>query len=134
MQRFYHRGKIRLGTITKRRNSAPSCFKGDNQTMSEFEEGKSNRGGFRPGAGRPRNVPVVPFEYLLTVMRNPKAEAAHRVHAAIALLPYYQGDAAETDPAVTGRPLGKKDAAKAKAVRIAASGRFATPPAPRLGR
>jgi hypothetical protein len=76
---------------------------------------------------------VVPSEYLLAVMRNPKAEPSHRVQAAIALLPYYHGDAAEAEPVVTGRPLGKKDAAKAKAVRIAASGRFATPPAPRLG-
>jgi hypothetical protein len=120
--------------MTKRRNSAPSCFKGDNQTMSEFEDAKSKRGGFRPGAGRPRNVPVVPLEYLLTVMRNPKAEPGHRVQAAIALLPYYQGEAAEGGPVVTGGPLGKKDAAKAKAVRIAAHGRLATPPAPpRLG-
>jgi hypothetical protein len=116
----------------QRRNSAPICFIGGIQTMSQFEGEKSNgRGGFRPGAGRPRNVPLTPLEHLLTVMRNPKAEPSRRDQAAIALLPYYQSDAAEgeREPAT-----GKKADAKNRALRVAASGRFATPPPPRLGR
>jgi hypothetical protein len=109
-----------------------SASNGGIQTMSKLEGDKSNgRGGFRPGAGRPRNVPLTPIGHLLGVMRNPKAEPARRDQAAIALLPYYH--ATEDEPVTGTTPLGKKADIARRAARVAASGRFATPqPPPRL--
>lgn len=66
------------------------------------------RGGFRPGAGRPRGSraaggaasahptgprtgaagPADPLAYLLAVMNDPEADPARRDRAAIAALPY----------------------------------------------
>jgi len=78
--------------------------------MTKVGSGKSiGRGGFRPGAGRPRLAPLMPVEHLFYVMRNPKAEPAMRLQAAMALLPLYPARVAEddTDAAV---PIGKKAA------------------------
>lgn len=59
------------------------------------------RGGYRPGAGRPKGAQTSPncvlealpaehdpLAYLLSVMRDPQADLARRDRAAIAALPY----------------------------------------------
>ena len=57
------------------------------------------RGGYRPGAGRPKGSPTIrltaeaqeapdPLTYLRSVMADPNADPARRDRAAIALLPY----------------------------------------------
>lgn len=57
------------------------------------------KGGFRPGAGRPKGSRTVtltaepqrvadPLAYLLAVMNDPAADSARRDRAAIAALPY----------------------------------------------
>ena len=76
-------------------------------------ESKSKRGGFRPGAGRPRKAPLTPFDYLIGVLRNPKAEPGRRDQAAIALLPLYSDDqpADGEDAPPTGKKAAEREAA-----------------------
>jgi hypothetical protein len=101
------------------------------------------RGGYRPGAGRPRgaksktraklvlaSAPIVthpaardldPMAYLLAVMRDENAEPSRRDRAAIAIAPFIH-------PRVGDR-YGKKDHERDQA-RRAARGKFAAPPMP----
>ena len=75
------------------------------------------RGGYRPGAGRPRGGATLrlgrearraadPLAYLLGVLADEAADPARRDRAAIALLPYLHARA---------QPLGAKAAAAAAA-------------------
>ena len=106
------------------------------------------RGGFRPGAGRPKKsalkvggkAPAVvpdlpaditgpavsaglsPLEYMLAVMRDDGEEDARRDRMAMAAAPYLHQRAAE---------LGKKDAAK-EAAEAVAGGKFRARAAPKL--
>ena len=79
-----------------------------------MSERKSNRGGYRPGAGRPRKAALTPFDYLIGVLRNVKAEPALRAQAAIALLPHYAGEP-EADGLLADAPIGKKAAERVAA-------------------
>lgn len=102
------------------------------------------RGGYRPGAGRPRGTGKAnggapsatassdgsegetrsPLEYMLSVMSDPRAEKSRRDRMAIAAAPFVHSRAAEAD---TGKTA--KRAARAKEIGV---GRFATPAAPKL--
>lgn len=105
------------------------------------------RGGFRPGAGRPKSgepkVPKVksekdavrprkalggmsPLEYMLGVMCDEDADPARRDRMAMAAAPYVHAKPADAAP-------GKKEQKQA-AAEDAASGRnkFAPPSAPKL--
>ena len=110
---------------------------------------RKNSGGARPGAGRKKKVvaaetvtakaepavaapvaepaapvPETPLDYLLSVMKDPKADMALRVRAALGAAPYVHGKATE---------LGKKEAREVAAKGIGAgSGRFASARAPKL--
>lgn len=85
------------------------------------------RGGYRPGAGRPKGSSskpaaksveirqnLTPLEYMLAVMNNPKAEPDRRDRMAIAAAPYCHQRAAD-------RQRGKKDLA-AEAAQHAGDG------------
>jgi hypothetical protein len=83
-----------------------------------------SRGGFRPGAGRPKGAKagqsknrdgfsadvvraaskadMSPLDYMLTVMRNPDADQSRRDRMAIAAAPFCH-------PRVADNKLGKKD-------------------------
>lgn len=103
------------------------------------------RGGYRPGAGRPRKeagkAPVVkdekdaekprkslggltPLEYMLDVMNDRLADDARRDKMAIAAAPYVHGKAAEAAP-------GKKEQKQEAAEKVAA-GKFAPRGGPKL--
>ncbi len=102
------------------------------------------RGGFRPGAGRPRKdggapanavtmKDVVqaakaenksPLEYMLGVMNDPDAEDGRRDRMAIAAAPFCHGKAAEVE-------AGKKAQRQANAEKSASAGKFAAPSAPK---
>ena len=73
------------------------------------------RGGYRPGAGRKSkdlrkpelirtaiSAGMSPLEYMLTVMRDPKAEAVRRDRMAIAAAPFCHGR-------MSDEYIGKKD-------------------------
>lgn len=83
---------------------------------------KTTHGGARPGAGRPRkpviplDVPVAadPLQFLLSVVNDPKADAALRVKAATAAMPFMHQRTSAT---------GKKEQAQAAAMRVS-SGKF----------
>ena len=82
------------------------------------------RGGYRPGAGRPkgskvaavtpetmadikreaRKAGMTPLEYMLTVMNDPEADQARRDRMAVAAAPFMH-------PRVADNRFGKKDAA-----------------------
>jgi hypothetical protein len=95
------------------------------------------RGGYRPGAGRPKRSKAraetdkprptqptsTPLDYLLAVMNDPTAEPERRDRMAIAAAPFVHPRAAD------GRPT-KKQTAEEVAARAGKRGRFATPPAP----
>ena len=104
------------------------------------------RGGYRPGAGRPRKeagkAPVMvnedaahkprkslggktPLEYMLSVMNDQSAEDARRDRMAIAAAPYIHSKAAEAEG-------GKKAQRQAAAEEVAAGGRFAPRSRPKL--
>lgn len=113
------------------------------------------RGGYRPGAGRPRkNAATVPpklappdppaapgaaeapaeaplqpaqtpLAYMLDVMNDPGAEVARRDRMAIAAAPFMHPRVAEESGA------GKREK-EAEAARQAATGKFAPPAPPRL--
>lgn len=103
------------------------------------------RGGYRPGAGRPRKeagkAPVVkdekdaeepreslggltPLEYMLAVMNDPNEDGQRRDKMAIAAAPYVHGKAAEAAP-------GKKEQKQEAAEKVAA-GKFAPRGGPKL--
>jgi phage terminase small subunit len=105
-----------------------------------------SRGGYRPGAGRPKGaknkspnwdriVPriqseallsdLTPLEYMLTVMRDPSQDPARRDRLAIAAAPYVHHRIAD-------ERIRRKDEAE-KAAKKAGEGRFAVPAAPKLG-
>lgn len=113
------------------------------------------RGGYRPGAGRPRNagdgktaskvsaaakaavvsaddvvaVPagqVSPLEYLLGVVNDLDAEAADRMRAAVAAAPYVHARASDIIAA-----KGKKEQQQEAAEQVA-GGKFAPRRGPRL--
>jgi len=99
------------------------------------------RGGARPGSGRPkgsknrRGIPplsdpvdiclgpdIDPLTFLLSCMRNPAVDLELRIRCASLCLPYVPKRAVE---------IGKKEEAQAAAQRVARSGRFQVPAAPR---
>ena len=102
------------------------------------------RGGYRPGAGRPRKEagkpPAManeesahkprkslggktPLEYMLSVMNDPVAEDARRDRMAMAAAPYVHGKAADAAP-------GKKEQRQAAAEKVA--GKFTPRSGPKL--
>jgi phage terminase small subunit len=92
---------------------------------------RPNTGGWRPGAGRPPNPPVIceevkpsedPRLVLLEVMNNTALDMKLRLDAAKALMPYMHSRKGEG---------GKKGERKA-AAQVAAMGRFAPADKPRL--
>lgn len=94
------------------------------------------KGGYRPGAGRPRkgedavrdelkNIPKVyetPLEYMLDVMNDPEVDPGRRDRMAIAAAPFVHAKAGES---------GKKET-KQEAAKKAEAGRFAPAEPPRL--
>lgn len=102
------------------------------------------RGGYRPGAGRPkgsrsvkeggavpadirraaREAKLSPLEYMLGVMNDEDAAPERRDRMAIAAAPFVHARASDEAP-------GKKER-QAAAARAAATGRFAPPPPPKL--
>lgn len=110
------------------------------------------RGGYRPGAGRPRKNPeetsakastrpakaaagnqtakerldLTPLEYMLDVINDPNADQARRDRMALAAAPFVHGKIAEVG-------AGKKEQQKQAAEKLAeGGGRFATRQGPRL--
>lgn len=94
------------------------------------------RGGYRPGAGRPKGakskpkdevyVPPqeTPLEYMLAVMNDPGADSARRDRMAIAAAPFVH-------PRKEPVGQGKREAADAAAKR-ASTGKFASAEPPKL--
>lgn len=100
------------------------------------------RGGFRPGAGRPKGAKTVkaakpeavaaeaaaegltPLDYMLSVMRNVSEDPTRRDRMAIAAAPFVH---ARREP--VGQ--GKKEAAEA-AAKKASTGKFASAEPPKL--
>jgi len=101
-------------------------------------------GGYRAGAGRPKGakapkaLPIKvapdikkaarqsgmsPLDYMLTVMNDSESDTERRDRMAIAAAPYVHEKPSE-------KALGKKEQQMVGAERIAADGRFATPPPP----
>ena len=110
-----------------------------------IEEIKMARGGYRPGAGRPRKeagkAPIIrdeeharkpqkslggksPLEYMLDVMNDDAAEDARRDKMAMAAAPYVHLKADEAK-------IGKKEERQQAAEKVAA-GKFAPRSGPRL--
>lgn len=110
------------------------------------------RGGYRPGAGRPRKnaeetsakakpssakasseiqsaaerLDLTPLEYMLDVINDPCAEQARRDRMALAAAPFVHGKIAEVG-------AGKKEQQKQKAEELAKSGgKFAARSGPRV--
>lgn len=100
------------------------------------------KGGYRPGAGRPKGSPNKPkatdqqptpapapqvgspLEYMISVMNDLAADDARRDRMAIAAAPYVHGKAADAAP-------GKKEQKQARAEE-AAGGKFAPRARPKL--
>ena len=95
------------------------------------------RGGYRPGAGRPKGAKSrvtveipgqSPLEHMLSVMSDPEADVARLDRMAVAAAPYVHARAmlaAEDEP-----PKGVKAERERKAKQIAV-GSLATPEPPR---
>lgn len=103
------------------------------------------RGGYRPGAGRPKKsggtptkaqvvseakreakkADMSPLEYMLSVMNDPEAEKERRDRMAQAAAPYVHSKAAEAAP-------NKKEQRQANAEKSSSAGRFGVPTAPQL--
>jgi hypothetical protein len=96
------------------------------------------RGGYRPGAGRPKGsrtlkralpspklpvVKITPLEYMLAVMNDPNADELRRDKMAIAAAPFMH-------PRVADNRYGKKDEERDRAAERGESEKYATPPAP----
>ena len=100
------------------------------------------KGGYRPGAGRPKGSPnkpkatdqqptpapapqvSSPLEYMISVMNDLAADDARRDRMAIAAAPYVHGKAADAAP-------GKKEQKQEAAEKVAA-GKFAPRGRPKL--
>lgn len=101
------------------------------------------RGGYRPGAGRPKKEAgeteravreaasrvggddVTPLEFLLSVVNDAGADFADRMRAAVAAAPYVHARAEVTAG-------GKKEQKQAEAERVATGGKFAPRSRPKL--
>lgn len=98
------------------------------------------RGGFRPGAGRPKSARVrtktevavearsedkTPLDYMLSVMNDPAADKSRRDRMAIAAAPFVHGKADVEQE-------GKKAQRQAAAEQAVSAGKFAVRPAPKL--
>ncbi len=103
------------------------------------------RGGYRPGAGRPkksggvptnkevaaeavkeaRKLNMSPLEYMISVMNDPGESPERRDKMAIAAAPYVHAKA-------EAEAKGKKEQRQANAEKSASGGRFAVPTAPKL--
>ena len=100
------------------------------------------RGGYRPGAGRPkgsgkspdttksikreaRKAGMTPLDYMLDVMNDDQADKARRDRMAIAAAPFVHARAEAVAE-------GKKAQRQANAEKSASGGRFAAPSAPKL--
>ena len=111
--------------------------------MTDIKTPTPGRGGFRPGAGRPKSgaasvikievealsaappTVVTPLEYMLTAMRDPTASTARRDRMAALAAPYCHARATDT-------ALGKKAQRQEHADEASSSGRFAVRPSPHL--
>ena len=112
--------------------------------MTDIKAPAPGRGGFRPGAGRPKkgNPPIVeakaealsaapladgvmPLQYMLRVMRDPTASTSRRDRMAALAAPFCHARA--TDAAA-----GKKAQRQEQADEASSSGRFAVRPSPHL--
>ena len=98
-----------------------------------------SRGGYRPGAGRPKGsktkvrrivatpwrpkVRITPLEYMLAVMSDPDADPLRRDKMAIAAAPFMH-------PRVADARYGKKDAERDRAEEMGKKDKYATPPTP----
>lgn len=98
------------------------------------------RGGYRPGAGRPKTAKVqtkvevrreankakmTPLEYMLSVMNDVEAEDGRRDRMAVAAAPFVHARADE------GK-LGKKAERLGRAEQASSAGKFAVRSAPKL--
>ncbi|RSC31240.1 hypothetical protein EGT36_21445 [Agrobacterium sp. FDAARGOS_525] len=98
------------------------------------------RGGYRPGAGRPKTAKVqtkvevrreankakmTPLEYMLSVMNDVEAEDGRRDRMAVAAAPFVHARADE------GK-LGKKAERLGRAEQASSAGKFAVRNAPKL--
>ena len=111
--------------------------------MTDIKTPTPGRGGFRPGAGRPRSgaasvikievaalsaaltADITPLEYMLAVMRDPAAPTARRDRMAALAAPYCHARA--TDAAA-----GKKAQRQEQADEASSSGKFAVRAGPHL--
>ena len=111
--------------------------------MTDIKTPTPGRGGFRPGAGRPKSgnppivevkaealsatlaVEILPLQYMLGVMRDPTSLTSRRDRMAALAAPYCHARA--TDAA-----LGKKAERLKHADEASSSGRFAVRPSPHL--
>lgn len=104
------------------------------------------RGGYRPGAGRPKKTPeaeakakapasikteakaagLSPLDYMLTVMNDAEAEDTRRDRMAIAAAPFVHGKPGE----VQGGVKAQRQAAGEKISK--GGGKYAAPQAPKL--
>lgn len=89
---------------------------------------RANSGGARPGAGRKPKPPAVagashpvgdPFDYLMSVVNDPGADAALRVRAAVAAVQYVHAKKGEG---------GKREEAQNAAQRAASKFKPSAPP------
>ena len=102
------------------------------------------RGGYRPGAGRPkgttkkaspsvaaevrreaRKAGLSPLDYMLAVMNDDDADASRRDRMAIAAAPFVHAKPGDA-------PKGKKEQAQEAAQEVASGGRFAPRGTPKL--
>jgi len=102
------------------------------------------RGGYRPGAGRPkkdggetkaslmaeadreaRKRDLSPLEYMLEVMNDPETPPDRRDRMAVAAAPYVHAKA-------EAEVKGKKEQRQANAEKAANGGKFAAPTGPKL--
>ena len=112
--------------------------------MTDIKTPTPGRGGFRPGAGRPKKgaasvikievaalsaaplaADITPLGYMLCAMRDPTASTARRDRMAALAAPFCHARA--TDAA-----LGKKAERQEQADEASSSGRFAVRPSPHL--
>ncbi len=99
------------------------------------------RGGFRPGAGRPKGTSkgglereirreaaaaqLSPLDYMLQVINDPTVDSERRDRVAMAAAPYVH-------PRKEAVGAGKKEEKEAAAKTVAKAGKFASSPPPRL--
>jgi hypothetical protein len=118
-----------------RKESPPLIFNQKNQGAEyRRKEERRMKGGYRPGAGRPKGAKtkhnkaetvadinaaasenLTPLEYMLKIMRDPNEDADRRARMAIAAAPFCHSR--------KGEGSGKED--KAERAKQASSGKFA---------